>query len=248
MKRCYRCKKELHINSFRKNNRSNDGFSASCKECLNELGAENRKRRREMLITLAEKTCKRCLFKKSAKEFGLNSDTKDGLHRNCRSCMQKMELTFSERKRKREQKGYTQPPDKKVCSACGQEKPIYDFCSKLTAPTGFSGICKACKRSQLSRLRKQNPNYTLVARNNQLLSDYGISLEDFNKLSLEQKGFCSICSENLPLVVDHCHKTKKVRGLLCRNCNLGLGYFKDNLERLQKAIDYLKSENRHTIA
>lgn len=46
----------------------------------------------------------------------------------------------------------------------------------------------------------------------------------------------------MTLFVDHCHDKKKVRGMLCNNCNTGLGYFKDDTTRLQRAIDYLNGK------
>jgi len=60
----------------------------------------------------------------------------------------------------------------------------------------------------------------------------------------EQDGYCIICFEKCDdvLVIDHCHITGKVRGLLCQQCNAGLGNFKDDPKRLEKAISYLKGE------
>lgn len=51
---------------------------------------------------------------------------------------------------------------------------------------------------------------------------------------------CTICSEQIGLVVDHDHSTGLIRGLLCTNCNTGLGMFKDNIKILEAAIKYLK--------
>ncbi len=72
----------------------------------------------------------------------------------------------------------------------------------------------------------------------------GVSTEQFEKAWEEQKGLCAICATPLKLGVgghatDHCHATKKFRGLLCMLCNTGLGKFKDSPELLAKAIDYL---------
>jgi len=77
-------------------------------------------------------------------------------------------------------------------------------------------------------------------------SKYGINIEIFNKM-LEKHNFkCKICgkehSEEKPLHIDHCHKTKKIRGLLCNKCNTGLGFFQDNTNLMKKAIKYLKNE------
>ncbi len=60
---------------------------------------------------------------------------------------------------------------------------------------------------------------------------------------IEQKGRCKICKVKFSKLVipylDHCHKTKKIRGVVCRPCNSGLGFFRDNKKYLQAAIDYL---------
>lgn len=80
---------------------------------------------------------------------------------------------------------------------------------------------------------------------------YGIGLEKYESLKESQAGKCAICGgegfrmhkgiKDL-LVVDHCHDSGDVRGLLCNNCNRGLGLFKDNKESLANAIKYLEGE------
>lgn len=78
---------------------------------------------------------------------------------------------------------------------------------------------------------------------------YGLELEDYEEMVKEHDGKCAICGglgfelspgQKLLLVIDHCHSSGIVRGLLCHNCNRGLGLFKDSIESLTKAIDYLK--------
>jgi hypothetical protein len=74
---------------------------------------------------------------------------------------------------------------------------------------------------------------------------YNIGLEEYNTLFTEQGGCCAICGIHQseikrPLYVDHCHKTDKVRGLLCHKCNFAIGLFNDSVENLNKAIIYLK--------
>ena len=79
-------------------------------------------------------------------------------------------------------------------------------------------------------------------RDEVLMKRYGITQFEYECMEEEQGGVCAICT-NPPckrgLFVDHCHKTGKVRGLLCSSCNTGLGYFKDKALRLFKAIAYL---------
>jgi hypothetical protein len=79
---------------------------------------------------------------------------------------------------------------------------------------------------------------------------YGLTKEEFDKLILEQNNKCKIChrefeahlSDRQVRHIDHCHKTGKVRGILCNPCNRGLGCFKDNIKFLHSAIDYLEND------
>ena len=81
-----------------------------------------------------------------------------------------------------------------------------------------------------------------------LKSLYGLSLTDFDNLLLAQNNKCPICGQPLDLqkpknvVVDHSHKTGKVRGILCSNCNKALGFLKDNPEYAYNASIYLESD------
>ena len=78
-------------------------------------------------------------------------------------------------------------------------------------------------------------------RNWRLKTRYRFSLEEFEIMFNQQQGKCKICNEVKKLHVDHCHATNKVRGLLCYQCNNGLGCFKDNREIMSKATEYLNS-------
>ena len=72
---------------------------------------------------------------------------------------------------------------------------------------------------------------------------YGMTPADYEALLARQNGVCAICKTTepgRPLYVDHCHVRKKVRGLLCRSCNLGLGNFKDDPRLLRAATAYLE--------
>jgi len=81
-------------------------------------------------------------------------------------------------------------------------------------------------------------------RNRHLKRKYGLSAETYNNLLASQNGGCAICgatecSSGAALAVDHCHRTGKVRGILCRDCNTTLGKFNDDRNRFFKAIEYL---------
>ena len=102
-------------------------------------------------------------------------------------------------------------------------------------------------RKFCSTLCYQNKEKIRARKN--LLSKYGLDTHSYNKMFSRQDGKCSICcqpqSEMLPngqtkpLVVDHCHITGIVRGLLCSRCNIGIGNFDDNWVLLENAIEYL---------
>lgn len=87
------------------------------------------------------------------------------------------------------------------------------------------------------KFRKANPNKSRLYT---LKSQYGLTEEDYNQLLQAQNSACAICNEALPLCVDHNHRTGKVRGLLCRVHNAGLGQFGDDPRLLRKAAEYLE--------
>ena len=80
---------------------------------------------------------------------------------------------------------------------------------------------------------------------------YGISLSEFTGRLTKQNGRCLLCETRLTLVshtgssavVDHCHVNGHIRGILCNECNRGLGYFKDNMNTFKNAIKYLSGED-----
>lgn len=86
-------------------------------------------------------------------------------------------------------------------------------------------------------------------KNCRLKYAYGIGLRDLEALIVEQDQRCALCGDPFDRTkprgsgtphVDHCHKTKQVRGVLCHDCNVGLGAFKDDSRRLKLAIVYLE--------
>lgn len=79
-----------------------------------------------------------------------------------------------------------------------------------------------------------------------LMKSFGINADQYEAMLKEQNGVCAICKKpdicDRDLAVDHCHDTKRVRGLLCTNCNMALGKFQDDLQNLLNAIEYLKRD------
>lgn len=103
--------------------------------------------------------------------------------------------------------------------------------------------------------RKKNPQkWKHKFRKENLLRRYGITLDQYHEMDIEQDGRCFICKKKeesisykngkfQKLAVDHNHETGKVRGLLCFSCNRALGYFKDNKELLISALLYLEEKD-----
>lgn len=86
----------------------------------------------------------------------------------------------------------------------------------------------------------------MLQRNWWCLSRYGITTEEKEKILKDQKGKCAICetpvSDPYKANIDHSHKTGKVRGILCNNCNTALGLFKEDFKILGEAMLYLQKE------
>lgn len=104
-------------------------------------------------------------------------------------------------------------------------------------------------RDKMAERKARDPeSYAAGVRRRALQFSYGITVEDYEKLFKAQKGKCAICGTSDPgqgkkhLCVDHCHKTGKVRGLLCHQCNRALGLLSDSAKILEKSIKYLKGE------
>lgn len=135
----------------------------------------------------------------------------------------------------------------KRCACCGEIKPTTEFSRKnYHGRWRFYSYCKECNSKKFKKYYKEN---TEKCKKSNLKRKYGITPEDKEKM-LENQGYkCAICGEELFLFgsskkltahVDHDHKTGKVRGLLCKECNTGLGKFRDNTDYLLSAISYLK--------
>lgn len=110
-------------------------------------------------------------------------------------------------------------------------------------------IANADRRREQQRVwRAANPEaYRTIKRRAVLKAAYGITPEDYDLMLRAQGGVCAICGEaeasdatGKRLAVDHCHATGRVRGLLCANCNQGIGQFKDDAARMRAAADYVE--------
>lgn len=98
-------------------------------------------------------------------------------------------------------------------------------------------------RENNRRWMKQNPYQRFLKEERKRALKSGLTVEQLRE-ELKNNLVCQICKGSFGIrgpQVDHCHKTNEFRGILCANCNRGLGYFKDQTSNLKAAIDYLDS-------
>lgn len=189
------------------------------------------------------KKCTRCKVEKDNKLF--LGKIKNKCYTTCISC-RKAATVRNARVRKGEKSEVELLRDKRkiainngnfICPTCKLELPLVNFnnCVSTFSCVGNNYSCKKCNKSK-SRLSK--------------IKSYGLDKETFIKMFEDQNKSCAICKKSLQvsdtekmrattLCIDHDHSTNKVRGLLCNNCNRGLGFLRDNKEILLAAYNYL---------
>lgn len=129
----------------------------------------------------------------------------------------------------------------KTCIKCNEIKDLDKFGRHPHAKNGRTNTCRDCKLSYSKRWNKDNAERNWI---HAIKNRYGLSLEEWNGLFEKQSGCCAICDKHQSeldcrLVVDHCHSSGFVRGLLCRNCNSAIGMLEERPEILDKAKSYL---------
>lgn len=139
----------------------------------------------------------------------------------------------------------------KTCSKCKTDQDLDQFIKS-------SGQCRTCRRRRNLVWRLAHPEKVKYQASDKtrersrvywenggkevaLMTRYALTKEDYDRLFQSQNGQCAICFTDLDKYthIDHSHETSEVRGLLCQLCNRGLGHFKDDVERLSNAINYL---------
>jgi hypothetical protein len=120
-----------------------------------------------------------------------------------------------------------------VCNSCGLLLHISNYYLN-------SKFCKSChkKRSKIWNAKNVEKRRAM-ARKSHLKTKFALTLEEQDQLLKSQNRSCAICSTENNLCIDHCHKTGKIRKILCRKCNSGLGMFNDDIELIEKALKYM---------
>ena len=138
----------------------------------------------------------------------------------------------------------------KVCTMCKEVKSIFLFRNRGGSLKHLlKSRCNTCLHKEHRRWIEENPervkeyklkdSWTLVKR----CSRRGITPKELIEKYEQQKECCAICKSHIEIVdsaIDHNHLTEEFRGVLCKICNRGLGFFKDNISILENAVEYLK--------
>jgi hypothetical protein len=127
-------------------------------------------------------------------------------------------------------------PTQRRCADCADVKDVSDF---PRSGAGWGSYCKPCHNAR----GRQTVAKLGGARHYHLKRRYGIGSDDVEAMIEAQGGLCAICGEAPPAHVDHDHGTGAVRGILCFNCNGGLGQFRDRVDILRNAIEYLEGRD-----
>lgn len=130
-------------------------------------------------------------------------------------------------------------------------------CKGPRTPSGKRLICAPCNRNRVLIHQKTHPEKVNArhrawsqqiisegwtrAQANKLWERYGITVAEYEERRISQQGRCAICQQTAsPLVVDHDHGNGRLRALLCKGCNFGLGAFGEDITRIRAAAGYLK--------
>lgn len=141
----------------------------------------------------------------------------------------------------------------KRCHKCGIDRPLEDFHMSRHSRDGRQGACKGCAISYSKAYQATRRDFTKDYDRNRNLGRYGLSVILYENLLKAQDYRCASCDRpqaefTTNFVVDHDHSCcpekkmscgKCVRGLICNNCNIGLGHVNDSVDRLLQMAAYL---------
>jgi len=223
-KRCPKCDTVKPFWQFHKDKWTKDGLRTQCKACQRVYhAAQVQAAANETKVpTITEKYCSQCKQTKPVSEFSRRHNIPNGYVNKCKPCKEVISSNWRKTAIGRN-------------STNKSRRLQYKKYGKAYAQT------EKGKEDQHKRIKKYLK--TEKGKDNLLRKRYGITLTEYEALFASQDGRCAICGsdgDGKKLHLDHCHSTSKVRGLLCNNCNIGIGLFQEDVTRLQNAIEYLK--------
>lgn len=246
---CRECGEEKPLSTEFFEKRSDNGLYRHI--CLSCLRAQQRDRysktHRDKQVAKAEKLskedklfsegkfeCSHCKQIQNLSAFNKHKQGRLGIETICKNCKQ-----YFKDKRAKENGAL------RTCRKCGKvatnTTELELFVKDKNSVFGRFNLCKECHTQSDSNRYYNNSLEKRVKK-------FGITVEQYNQFVKDQNNCCAICKKPKEQFdgrgnnfhIDHCHTTGKVRGLLCSNCNTGLGQFKDDIKSLENAIQYLK--------
>ncbi|MBZ9594995.1 MULTISPECIES: endonuclease VII domain-containing protein [Streptomyces] len=176
------------------------------------------------------KWCRGCSRDVPLSGFALDRNRGDGLQPRCRECVAEYSAAHYRRRQAARGKVVREkvdvPSGHKLCRQCGEVKPHSEWHKNASASDGLSTRCKACRAIQ--------------GRAGHLKRSYGMTEADRDEMIAAQDGLCCICLKAPAVHVDHCHKTGRVRGVLCFNCNTAIGKLGDDPDAARRVVSYLE--------
>ena len=237
LKRCTRCKEIKPLEDFHRDKNRADGRGHRCRACDSAEALRQHAERKKLIPTppAETKTCSKCGETKPLNQFHYSPRYALGVTRQCKACRNEYIRLHHQAKKTAPKIECTS----KTCLRCGEEKTIDSFARDQRSKDRHTARCLKCRRETdygslvpLDRRERCVQNY--------LRSLYGLSFEAFQEMFEQQRHECAICEAEMKKPqVDHCHITGRVRALLCRRCNNGLGYVERDPGFMAKALAYL---------
>lgn len=248
---CIKCNKWHLLDQFSENKTCFLGKHNWCKSCANSRVRDQRLKvisapKKPTLVTIdnvLQRRCSKCGYLKCIEmEFDKAPSGFLGHDSECKECKRRRGQLY------RRGKGIKAPrkvpilvdaegvPTHRGCTRCSEMLPLDEF-NKHNIPSAYLNRHPYCKQCNSER---------------ELIRKYGLTLKDKHRMYDEQSKSCMICKQFVELSdinIDHCHKTGKVRGLLCSACNKAIGLVKDDPLTCQNMMNYLQANaiaDKHT--
>jgi hypothetical protein len=194
------------------------------------------------------KRCRDCGDVKPVTEFWRNAASPDGRALYCIICFRRRNGESADRRairagqsrRPHKQPAEPVPDGFKFCPSCETVLALDSFVRNRSTSTGYGSYCRACQNAKATASRDRLYG---SARHYHLRRRYGIGADEAAALLAAQDGLCAVCQRALSVDqchVDHDHDSGEVWGILCFNCNGGLGQFHDEPLTLRRAAEYLE--------
>lgn len=205
------------------------------------------------------KICPACNQSKSLTEFFNEKTRKDGKSVYCKPCQRERNARRYQKRKVKLEAGLVPVPEIHTCRMCKETKPNSEFSPSANGPDGLSSYCLTCmgvrnrkyyqgkkeERKEYSQTyKKNNPDKVKKWGRDATLRKYGLDEESFEVMMHAQGEKCKNPGCRVDIrkkpCIDHCHKTGKLRGILCDGCNKTLGIANDNPKWLEGLAEYLK--------